>query len=81
MAPSWATSEIVVPLTASVHSAFGIASSDLTVAEELSDPIISPPGTEDYAAALAAHEINDRFDRLTERTAERLSQAGADLTG
>ncbi len=74
------TEEIVIPLTASVHSAFGIASSDLTVAEEISDPIISPPGTEDYAAALPAHEINDRFDRLTERTRQRLSQAGADLT-
>jgi N-methylhydantoinase A len=74
------TEEIVIPLTASVHSAFGIASSDLTVAEEISDPIISPPGTEDYAAALPAQEINDRFDRLTERTRQRLSQAGADLT-
>jgi N-methylhydantoinase A len=74
------TEEIVVPLTASVHSAFGIASSDLTVAEELSDPIISPPGTEDYAAALSAEEINRRLDRLTERTRQRLSQAGADVS-
>jgi len=40
-----------LPLTASVHSAFGIAASDLTTAEELSDPLLSPPGTEDYADA------------------------------
>lgn len=73
------TSEIVVPLTASVHSAFGIASSDLTVAEELSDPIISPPGTADYATVLRAEEINARLDRLTERTTERLRAAGADI--
>ncbi len=74
------TSEIVVPLTASVHSAFGIVSSDLTVAEELSDPIISPPGTEDYATVLKAEEINARLDRLSERTAERLREAGADIS-
>lgn len=72
--------QIVVPLTASVHSAFGIASSDLTVAEEVSDPMISPPGTEDYAAALPADEINARLQRLTERTRERLRQAGADTS-
>lgn len=74
------TEEIVVPLTASVHSAFGIASSDLTVAEEISDPIISPPGTEDYATALSAAEINGRFDRLADRARQRLSQAGADVS-
>ncbi|HLI61144.1 MAG TPA: hydantoinase/oxoprolinase family protein [Solirubrobacteraceae bacterium] len=74
------SAEIVVPLTASVHSAFGIASSDLTVAEEISDPIISPPGTEDYASALPAAEINARFERLAERTRERLREAGADVS-
>ncbi|HEX5192242.1 MAG TPA: hydantoinase/oxoprolinase family protein [Solirubrobacteraceae bacterium] len=74
------TREIVVPYTASVHSAFGIASSDLTVAEELSDPIMSPPGTEDYAAALPASEINERFDRLAQRAMQRLDDAGADTS-
>lgn len=72
-------SEIVVPLTASVHSAFGIAASDLTVAEELSDPIISPPGTEDYAAAVPAEELNERFARLTKRAIGRLEQANVDV--
>jgi N-methylhydantoinase A len=71
------TDEIVVPLTASVHSAFGVASSDLTVAAELSDPLLSPPGTEDYAAALPAAEINDRLKHLTDRARERLRVAGA----
>ncbi|MDE3129730.1 MAG: hydantoinase/oxoprolinase family protein [Acidobacteriota bacterium] len=74
------TTEIVVPLTASVHSAFGVATSDLTVAEELSDPMISPPGTEDYATVLSAAEINARLDRLADRTRERLVQAGADVS-
>ncbi|MHB1807692.1 MAG: hydantoinase/oxoprolinase family protein [Solirubrobacteraceae bacterium] len=72
-------SEIVVPLTASVHSAFGIAASDHTVAEEISDPIISPPGTEDYARAISAKEVQDRFDRLRERALHRLADAGVDL--
>ena len=69
--------DVVVPLTASVHSAFGIAASDLTVAEEMSDPILSPPGTEDYAAAHRPGRVKARFDRLTER-ARAAAQAGAD---
>jgi N-methylhydantoinase A len=72
-------SEIVVPLTASVHSAFGVAASDLTVAEELSDPIISPPGTEDYAAAIDATQLNQRFERLTTRAVGRLEHANVDV--
>jgi N-methylhydantoinase A len=71
-------SEIVVPLTASVHSAFGVAASDLTVAEELSDPIISPPGTEDYAVAIDADELNARFATITQRAVGRLEQANVD---
>ena len=69
--------EVIVPLTASVHSAFGIATSDLTVAEEFSDPIMSPPGTEDYATVIPAVAINERFDRLTERALARLEHAEA----
>jgi N-methylhydantoinase A len=74
------TTEIVVPLTASVHSAFGVATSDLTVAEELSHPMISPPGTQDYASALSADEINARLNSLADRTRERLAKAGADVS-
>ncbi|MBV9818985.1 MAG: hydantoinase/oxoprolinase family protein [Solirubrobacterales bacterium] len=74
-----ATAEIVVPLTAAVHSAFGIAVCDLTAAEEVSDPLISPPGTEDYATALSAAEINARFARLAERAQARLREAGGEM--
>jgi N-methylhydantoinase A len=74
------TEEIVVPLTASVHSAFGVATSDLTVAEEISDPLLSPPGTEDYASVLRPDEINARLERLAERTRNRLRNAGADIS-
>jgi N-methylhydantoinase A len=72
--------EVVVPLTASVHSAFGIAASDLTAAEEVSDPLLSPPGTEDYAAALDPAEISARFERLTERALRRLGVERAELS-
>jgi N-methylhydantoinase A len=71
-------SEIVIPLAASVHSAFGVAASDLTVAEELSDPLLSPPGTTDYAQAIDASEINARFERLRERAIARLARAGVE---
>jgi N-methylhydantoinase A len=56
-----------------------VAASDLTVAEELSDPIISPPGTEDYAAAIDATQLNQRFERLTARAVGRLEQANVDV--
>lgn len=71
--------KIVVPLTASVHSAFGVAASDHTVAEELSDPILSPPGTEDYATAISPKELQDRFDRLRGRALDRLAGSGVDV--
>lgn len=71
--------QIVVPLTASVHSAFGVAASDHTVAEELSDPILSPPGTEDYATAISPEELQARFDRLRGRALDRLAGSGVDV--
>jgi N-methylhydantoinase A len=71
---------VVVPLTASVHSAFGIAASDLTTAEELSDPLLSPPGTDDYSQALDAREIEARFERLTARARERLGVEQLEFT-
>ncbi|HEY8723675.1 MAG TPA: hydantoinase/oxoprolinase family protein [Gaiellaceae bacterium] len=71
-------SEIVVPLTASVHSAFGIASSDLTAVEELSRPMQTPPGTTVYSDALSADAVNAVFDEISERASARLVAAGAD---
>lgn len=69
--------EIVVPLTASVHSAFGVAAAELIATEELSDPILSPPGTVDHAAALDPAGVAARFDRLTQAAVARLRRAGA----
>lgn len=70
-------SEVVVPLTASVHSAFGVAAADLIHTEEVSDPILSPPGTSDHAAALDPAAVAARFERLTEAVYEGMERAGA----
>lgn len=70
--------EIVVPATASVHSAYGIAVSDLMVAEELSDPMMSPPGTEDYAAAIPPAALTARLERVAARARDKLARAGAE---
>jgi N-methylhydantoinase A len=69
---------IVVPITASVQSAFGIGCSDLTMVEELSKPMQTPPGTEDYSAALPPEELNTTFAALQERALAGLVEAGAD---
>ena len=73
-------SQIVIPHTASVHSAFGVASSDLTAVEEISHPIQTPPGSTDYAGAIPAAELNRIFTELTDRALQRLSRAGVDTS-
>ena len=69
--------QIVVPITASVHSAFGIGCSDLTMVEELSKPMQTPPGSTDHAAALPPAELNAIFDDLASRATADLVAAGA----
>lgn len=68
---------IVVPITASVHSAFGIGCSDLTMVEELSKPMQTSPGTTDHAAALPPDDLNATFDELAARARRDLVAAGA----
>lgn len=68
---------IVVPITASVHSAFGIGCSDLTMVEELSKPMQTPPGTTDHAAALPPDTLKPIFDELADRAVSDLVAAGA----
>ena len=70
--------QIVVPITASVHSAFGIGCSELTMVEELSKPMQTPPGTADYSTALVPDELNATFTELQNRAARDLVAAGAD---
>ncbi|MHB1629869.1 MAG: hydantoinase/oxoprolinase family protein, partial [Bacilli bacterium] len=69
-------SEIIVPLSASVHSAFGVLASDFTTVEEVSEPLQSPPGRTDYAVTLSAAKINAVFETLTKRALHRLTRMG-----
>src|SRR5690606_37428728 len=68
---------VVVPITASVHSAFGIGCSDLTMVEELSKPMQTPPGTTEHSSALPPAELDATFRQLAERARRNLVAAGA----
>ncbi|GAA4910197.1 N-methylhydantoinase A [Actinomycetospora succinea] len=70
--------QIIVPITASVHSAFGIGCSDLTMVEEISQPMQTPPGTTDHAGALPPETLDATFDELAARATRDLVAAGAD---
>jgi N-methylhydantoinase A len=61
---------IVVPVTASVHSALGIASSDLVVTHEVTQPFRVPPGSLGAAEFINAAEVNEVIAGV-ERTARR----------
>jgi N-methylhydantoinase A len=50
--------KIVVPVTASVHSALGIAVSDLVVTHEISHGFRTPPGSTGASAYVDAGEVN-----------------------
>ena len=69
--------QIVIPLTASVHSAFGIGCSDLAIVEEVSHPLQSSPGATDFSTSLDPAEFNATFDALAEKAAGDLVSAGA----
>lgn len=69
--------QVVVPITASVHSAFGIGCSDLSMVEELSKPMQTPPGTTDHSTVLPPDELNATFAELAARARRGLVAAGA----
>ena len=71
-------SQVVMPFSASVHSAFGIATADAMAVEEISRPMQSPPGSTEYAKSLDSQIINDLFDALERKTLDRLEAAGLD---
>ena len=67
---------IIVPATATVHSAFGAATSDLHVFAELSDPMHSAtwPGAADV---FDADRITRNFENLEAQVSKELLEAGA----
>lgn len=55
---------VVVPHTATVHSAFGAVTSDLHQSFLLSAPLATPPGFDLASKFIDAARINEPFDRL-----------------
>jgi len=73
---------IVVPVTASVHSAYGILASDLVVTRELSRSFFTPPGSEGGAEYIQADDLNEVLQGLEDRaraTLETQGQEAADV--
>lgn len=58
------TNEIVIPLTATVHSAYGAVASDLHYSFELSDLMRTPLNFDVASKYLDFKRINDNFERL-----------------
>ena len=58
---------IVVPYTATTHSAFGAVSSDRYRSFQSSDPQRTPPGAVRASDHLDLGRVNDRFDELEQR--------------
>jgi len=68
--------KIVVPITASVHSAFGILASDLVVTKELSRSFMTPPGSTDAAPHVEVGPINEILDGLQADAVSLLTEQG-----
>jgi N-methylhydantoinase A len=68
--------KIVVPFTASVHSAYGGLASDIHAVFELSDPMRTPPFADQPASALDASAIEAIFQTLERQGAEALRATG-----
>jgi N-methylhydantoinase A len=67
---------IIVPATATVHSAFGAAMSDLHVSAEFSDPMHSAHWA-NAGEVFSASRIQGTFQRLERQVAEELRSGGA----
>lgn len=72
---------IVVPVTASVHSALGIAASDLIVTHEVSEGFRTPPGSTGASAHIDSAEVNGVVSAVEEVAIERLAGQGIDRRG
>jgi N-methylhydantoinase A len=67
---------IVVPVTASVHSALGIAASDLVVTHEVTEPFRTPPGSSGAAEFIEADEVNEVLAAVESEAKQRLLDQG-----
>ncbi len=68
---------IIVPITAAVHSAYGIAKSDLKITVERSELMGTPQGAERASEHLPPRRINTPFAVLVEEATDTLRDQGA----
>jgi N-methylhydantoinase A len=73
--------KVVVPVTASVHSALGIAASDLIVTHEVTEAFRTPPGSSGASAHVDAHAVNAVIEAVEREAIERLASQGLDRGG
>lgn len=71
---------VIVPSTATVHSAFGAVMSDLHISTELSDSMLSA-SWEDAPDVLDVARLLDNFVRLEDEATEQLLESGAAKSG
>jgi N-methylhydantoinase A len=67
---------IVIPITASVHSALGIAASDLVITSELSRMFLTPPGSSGASAHVAVADVNEVVGTLRSEAVQQLEEQG-----
>ncbi len=67
---------IVVPVTASVHSALGIGASDLVVTREVTRTFMTPPGSTDVAAHVDVSVVNEIVATLEQQATAPLRAQG-----
>lgn len=70
--------EIVIPSTATVHSAYGVVSADLHCAAERSELMRTPPGFQRASRHLDAERFQLNFSFLEDQCRNDLRSAGAD---
>lgn len=71
--------KIVVPMTASVHSAFGILASDLVVTREMSRSFLTPPGNVGAAGYVDVAEVNTILVQLERDAVAMLTDQSLDV--
>lgn len=72
---------LIVPVTASVHSAYGILASDIVITRERTQSFFTPPGSEGASAYVEPEETNAILDGLEAEAREMIAQQGVDPSG
>jgi N-methylhydantoinase A len=70
--------QVIVPITASVHSALGIVASDLVVTHEVTRSFMTPPGSTGAAEFIDADAVNAVLADVRKEAVSRLLTQGLD---